>query len=173
MTRHFSLLIAWGCRFLLLAVPLVALYLLVDQSAFVQLISSSLALPVQWQTVGAAQLYSTWLLMLLHQSVGLTGLYFLSRAFAAFARGERFSPANSRFLRFFSIMLFIQTLSRPVLHAVVSMLLTLKHPPGERMLSLRMGSDEVLMLGVAMILWVTSELLLEGSRLEEENRQFV
>jgi hypothetical protein len=53
------------------------------------------------------------------------------------------------------------------------MLLSWNHPPGEKMLSVSLGSGEIEVLSLAMILWVMSELLVKASKLEKENRQFI
>lgn len=173
MIRRFSLLIAWGCLATLVVAPVVALFFLVDIEAFAAMAKHTLNMPIQWQSVTTGQWYALWLLTLLYLAVGLSGLYFLRRAFVNFARGQLFNQANSRDLRLFSIFLFAQALAKPLHFALSSMLLSLNHPPGQKMLSIALGSQEIKVIFLAMILWVTSDLLVEGSRLEHENRQFV
>jgi len=41
------------------------------------------------------------------------------------------------------------------------------------MLSISVGSNEVRMIVLAVIFWVVSNLLIEGGKLQSENRQFV
>lgn len=173
MPRRISLLIAWSCSALLVLVPVAALFYLVDLDAFGELVRRSIALPVRWRTVSDSQWYALWALLALYVSIGLAGLYFLRRAFANFARGELFNPDNSRDLRRFSILLLVQALSTPVNHALASVLLSLHHPPGQKMLSLSFGSGELKAIGISLVLWTMSSLLVEGSRLQAENRQFV
>ena len=55
----------------------------------------------------------------------------------------------------------------------MSVVLSLNHPAGERMLTISLGSNEFKAIGVALVLWVMSELLIEGCRLQTENQQFV
>ena len=173
MTRYFSLVITWGCRLLMVALPVTSIYLLLDQPAFTRMVASTTGLRVRWETVEPVQLYALWLLVTIYYALSVFGLNFLSRAFSSFARGDRFNTANSRNLRLFSILLFIQALVTPLLFAISSVVLSLNHPAGEHMLAVRMGSPEITRAVLAMIFWTTSELLLEGSRLEEENRLFV
>jgi len=52
-------------------------------------------------------------------------------------------------------------------------LLSLNHPAGEKVLSIIFGSGEIVTVALAMILWVVSDLLVEGSRLQSENQQFI
>ncbi|MEM7563012.1 MAG: DUF2975 domain-containing protein [Pseudomonadota bacterium] len=173
MIRYFAHCIAWGCTFALIALPLAALYFLFDIAQFTELAIRNLGLPVQWHTVMDLQWYALWLATAIYLSLGLIGLYFLRRAFFNFARGELFSLNNSRDLRMFSIFLFAQAVAKPVHLSLASILLTMNHPAGERMLSISFGSDQITLTALAMIMWVLSDLLVKASQLEQENRQFV
>lgn len=173
MTHRLSLLISWGCVALLILVPAAALFFLISPDSFVEFVRRSIGLPIQWQTVSTGQWHVLWALTALYVSIGLAGVYFLRRAFANFARGELFNPINSRDLRRFSILLLIQALVTPLHFALSSMLLSINHPAGQKMLSISFGGNEFRAVGVALVLWVMSNLLVEGCKLQTENRQFV
>ena len=174
MTSRFSLWIAWAARLAIGLLPVAALYLLLDLDRFRALAATALQwLPVQWGTVQAWQWYALWGATVTYLAIGVAGLWFLQKAFANFARGELFNEANSRDLRRFAQLLFVQALARPLLHTSTGVLMTINHPPGQKVLSLAFGSQEVLFIGLAMVLWVMSDLLVKGSRLEAENRSFV
>ncbi len=173
MTRYFSLLIAAGCLAILILVPLAALFFIINIDVFANLAKTNLRLPIQWQSVTTVQWYGFWLLSTCYLAIGLAGFYFLRRAFTNFAKGELFNLNNSRDLRLFSIFLFIQALARPIHFALSSVLLSWNHPTGEKMLSISLGSGEIEVLSLAMILWVMSDLLVKASKLEKENKQFI
>ncbi len=173
MTRYFSLLIAWGCLAVLIVLPLTGLYFLIDIDTFAAMVRPEMKLPIQWQTVTDGQWYAFWLLSMVYIAIGLAGFYYLRRAFVNFARGEFFNLNNSRDLRLFSIFLFIQALTRPLHFTLSSLLLSWNHPPGEKMLSISLGSGEIEVVALAMLLWVVSDLLVKASKLEHENRQFI
>ena len=173
MTRYFSHAISWTCTVLLILIPTVALFFLINHESFTEFARSSIQLPIQWQTVSKYQWYALWILTTLYVSIGLYGLYFLRRAFANIAKGELFNLANSRDLRLFSMLLLIQAIATPVHLALSSVLLSLNHPAGEKMLIVSLGSSEFRTVGVALILWVMSNLLIEGCKLQAENRQFI
>ncbi len=173
MTRKFSRLIALGCMAVLITAPMTALYFLINIELFATIARSNLGLPIQWQTISDLQWYSLWLLTVFYVSTGLVGLYFLRRAFSNFAKGQLFNHSNSRDLRLFSILLFTQALAKPLHFSISSMLLSKNHPAGQKMLSIAFGSDEVKVIALAMILWVMSDLLVRGSKLESENKQFI
>ena len=173
MIRRFSLLISRGCVAVIVASVGFAGYLLFDLQALASLAKNSLQLSIQWQTVTQVQWQLLWLLSVIYVAIGLVGLYFLRRAFSHFARGELFNPSNSQDLRMFSILLFIQALSKPLHLALSSVLLSWNHPAGQKMLSLSLGTNELKTIALAAILLVMSELLVQGSKLENENKLFI
>lgn len=173
MSRKLSSVIAWGCTLLLVCVPLASLFFLLRIGSFASLAQSSLGLPIQWWTVSKGQWYSLWVLTAAYVSIGLVGLYFLRRPFANFARGEFFNTSNSKDLRRFSLLLFAQALATPVHLSLASVLLSINHPVGQKMLSISVGSNELKAIGVALVLWVMSDLLVEAGKLQAENEQFI
>lgn len=114
-----------------------------------------------------------WLLTLVYLTIGVTGLYFLRRAFSNFAKGELFNHSNSRDLKVFSVFLFAQAVAKPLHFSSASILLSMNHPDGEKVLSISLGSTEIKVVALAMILWVISDLLIRAGKLENENQQFV
>ncbi|MBV1928611.1 MAG: DUF2975 domain-containing protein [Gammaproteobacteria bacterium] len=173
MTQQFSRLISLGCMALLIATPFLSLYFLINIELFATMTRSNLGLTIEWQTVTDIQWYSLWLLTIFYIAIGLAGLYFLRRAFSNFAKGQLFNHSNSRDLRLFSILLFAQALAKPLHFSISSVLLSLNHPAGQKMLSVSFGSNEVKVIALAMMLWVISDLLVQGSKLESENKQFI
>ena len=173
MARQFSRLIALGCMTILITAPFIALYFLININLFSAMVRNNLNLPIQWQTVSNTQWYSLWLLTVFYIAIGLVGLYFLRRAFSSFAKGQLFNYSNSQDLRLFSILLFVQAFAKPLQFSISSILLSINHPAGQKMLSISFGSDEIKVIALAMILWVMSDLLVRGSKLENENKQFI
>jgi hypothetical protein len=173
MTQQFSRLIAWGCLAILIAAPVAALYLMINIALFAALAKSHWGLAIHWQTVTSAQWYGLWLLTFCYIAIGLAGVYFLRRAFSSFAKGELFNPRNSRDLRLFAVFLFIQALAKPLHIALASVLLSLNHPAGQKMLSISLGSGECKVIAIAIIMWVMSDLLVRACALEHENKQFI
>ncbi len=173
MTRLFSQIIAFSSMTILITSPIVALYFLINIDQFAEIARSNITLPIQWQTVSDMQWYSLWFLTALYIAIGLAGLYFLRRAFFNFAKGQLFNYSNSRDLRLFSILLFIQALAKIIHLTISSVLLSINHPAGQKILSVYFGSNELKIIALAMILWVMSDLLVRGSKLENENKQFV
>ncbi len=173
MSKRFSLVISWVCVAVMIVVPVTAFWLLIDLNTFKTLAERNLGLPIIWASVEHWQWLTQWLLTALYLSIGLFGLYYLHRAFSRFAAGEWFTHANSSNLRRFSILLIVQVIAKPLYFALSSLLLSINHPAGQKTLSLLVGSNEIKTLVLAMILWVVSDLLIAGGKLQSENRQFV
>ncbi len=173
MTQQFSRIIAFGCIAIIIVAPIIALYFLINIDQFAEITRNNLALPIQWQTVSDMQWYSLWLLTALYAAIGLTGLYFLRRAFFNFAKGQLFNYSNSHDLRLFAILLFVQALAKIMYLTISSVLLSINHPAGQKIVSVSFGSDEIKVIALGMILWVVSDLLVRGSKLENENKQFI
>jgi heme A synthase len=155
------------------AIPVAALYFAIDIDAFASVARGSLPLPIQWQTVASGQLYGLWALTAAYLSIGVIALYYLFRAFRQFADGAWFTADNSRSLKRFAILLFAQACLQPIYGGAASVILSLNHPAGQKVLSLSIGSNELRTIAIAMILWVVSEILLKGRALEDENKAFV
>jgi hypothetical protein len=173
MTRHFSQLIALGCLALIVVTPIVAVYLLINIDQFARIAQRSFGHSIQWNTVSDSQWYSLWALTFLYVAIGLIGLHFLRRAFSNFANGALFNYSNSRDVRLFAVCLFIQALAKPMHFSLASILLSMNHPAGQKVLSVSLGSDEIKVIALGMILWVMSSLLVSATRLENENKQFI
>lgn len=173
MTRLFSKIISFACLGALIIGPLIALYLLIKIKVFSSLAIDNLHIAILWQTVTSTQWYSLWAITFAYMAIGWLGIYFLRRAFVGFAKGEFFNEQNSRALKRFSICLFAQALAKPLHFSLASVLLSLNHPAGQKMLSISFGSNELKIIVLAMILWVLSSLLVEASKIENENKQFI
>lgn len=173
MGKIFSHLISWGSIATIVLVVIALFSFFIDIAWFAELAQSNLRLPIYWTTVEQWQWYLLWAATTAYLAIGLFGLYFLHRAFKKIAAGELFNLANSLNIRRFSILLFVEAAAKPVHFSLASVFLSLNHPEGEKMFSLSVGSQELTMLFLAMILWVISDVLVAGGRLQSENRQFV
>ncbi|MGH1543312.1 MAG: hypothetical protein ACRBHB_23110 [Arenicella sp.] len=173
MSKKLSYLISWGSMATIALMLIVLFSFLIDIAWFAELAQSNLRLPIYWTTVEQWQWYLLWASTAVYLAIGLFGLYFLHLAFRKIATGELFNLANSLNIRRFSILLLVQALAKPICFSGASVLLSLNHPEGEKVFSLFFGSQELTLIALAMIFWVVSDLLVAGSRLQSENRQFI
>ncbi len=173
MTRTMAALVAWACTAWLVVTPVAALYMLIDIDRFSSLAIDNLALPIQWYTVSHGQWIALWAITAGYLSLGYAGAWFLRKAFMSFARGAWFDVENSRHLRRYAALLISQGIAKPVHFGLASVVLSLNHPQGERLLTVSVGSNEALSILAGLVLWVLADLLVKGIRADAENRQFV
>lgn len=103
----------------------------------------------------------------------VAGLWHAQRCFAQFAKGQVFTDQATGHLRRLAGWVAASALAAMVAGAVVSVLLTLGNAPGSRHLAVGIGSDQVLTLFFAGMVWLIAEVMDQGQRLARENEQFV
>jgi len=167
-----SKIIVYGTTAALWISVIAAGYLLWDIDSYARIARDNLPPTLQWSTVMPWQWYSQWFMTVAYMSIGWVGLVGVTMIFA-FAKGELFTLANSTSLRYFAWLLLAQAIAAPIHYALATLVLSLNHPAGTKMLSLSIGSSELSHIALAMILWVISQLLVEACKLQNENRQFV
>lgn len=173
MTQILSRLVSWGCAMVLVLAPAAFAYLLWDIDLFAHLAQRQIDLPVRWQSVTHWQWYTLWVTTLMYLGIGWAAIFYLRCAFVRFASGELINLKNSRNIRRFAELFFLQTLAKPVLITLSSLLLSANHPAGQKMLSVSLGSNEILGIAMAFVFWVISSLMFEANRIQSENEQFI
>jgi hypothetical protein len=171
--RRIGAAMVWACRGLTLVMPLAWLAFWFwagpeSLAAQAHLSASSLMVPLQtWQRVASA------LVMALPLGLLLMGIGQARRCFGLFAQGEVFSSQTTSLLRRFAGWVAAAALAAILASTMVSVLLTVTHPPGMRQLAIGVGSNHVFTLFFAATVWLMAAVIGEGQALAEENRGFV
>jgi len=149
-------------RRVLVLVPLLGLYFLVQIESLADVTSSVgfQELGIEWETVTPGQWYAFWLLAALYVSIGLVGVYFLRRAFLAAARGGPLDRPIWIDIRRFAVLFFLQSIVSPLHAMVASYLLSMNHPPGQGVIALSLGSEDLSAMALGLVIWSISALLL-------------
>lgn len=119
---------------------------------------------VSWQNRGLALLVS-----LLPGAMSMLVCWNLVRLFSAYARGMLFTEMNALYIKRAGIWLVARQLFDPFYGALLSVILTLDNPPGQRMLTLGLGSTNLLGVLVGLLIILVAWIMQEGCRLQEEN----
>lgn len=101
------------------------------------------------------------------------GLLEVRRIFCDFADGELITPALAPRLERFGAAVTLQALLNPVAGALLSVLLTLGNPPGQRMLALSLPSHDVVSVLVGLLIIAIGSVMREAARIAEEHASFV
>lgn len=97
----------------------------------------------------------------------------LRRLFLFYARGEVFSEGALRALNRVAALMFIEVLAAFVVQAPQTYILSLANPPGQRSMSLGLGSNDLAFLFMAGVVLVIARVMAEARRVSEENASFV
>lgn len=93
--------------------------------------------------------------------------------FGCFADGELLARTPAEHLRRLGLGLTVLAAVQPVSQTLVVLAVTLGNPPGERRLWFGLSSQHYLVLLFGLLLLALAQVLLEGSRVAEENREFI
>lgn len=103
----------------------------------------------------------------------LAGVWQARRCFAMFAQGQVFTLQATALLGRFAGWVAWAALAALLASSLTSVLLTLNNPPGQRHLSIGIGSDHVFTLFFAGLVWLMAAVIAQGQSLAEENEGFV
>jgi len=119
--------------------------------------------PLPWSA-----LLMGFLTSMLPVGVGLYGVYCLSRLFRLYEHGQVFLAENVYWYKRLSRVLLWSCLAGILCRCLLSVVLTLHNPPGQRMISLSLSSDDLNLLLLGGVLAVIAWVMDEGRRLQEE-----
>lgn len=167
---------AWVCAVLAVALPLAVLYQLVTTPTEGLLLRSGVSL----STVQAAMLEVELWQRILVVGLGMVpvccasyGLVCAMRCFSGFSQSEYFSLRNVRCLRGFAAGIFASVVAGFFVSMAISVVLTLGAPAGQRALAMGLGSNELITLLFAGMVWQISAVMAKAVALAEENAQFI
>lgn len=106
-------------------------------------------------------------------SIALFALWQLRSLFGLYAQGQIFTAANVLCLRHFAVAVILSAAAKPVTGALLSVVLTLANPPGQRQLSIQFGSSEITTLFVGCVFLIIAWVMDAGRELAEEQSQIV
>jgi len=110
---------------------------------------------------------------LLPVAVSLYALWQMWALFGCFAQGELLASEPAMHLRKLGLGLCSLAAAQPVGHTLAILALTWGNPKGERQLWFGLSSEHYLAVLFGLLLLALAQVLLEGARLADENREFV
>jgi hypothetical protein len=121
----------------------------------------------KWQRIVAGVLTEIPLIMF------MAGLWQVRRCFQQFSAGRFFSSTAVRSLSRFAGWTMASVITSVVTTSLISIVITLQNPSGARSLTVSFGSDQVLLLFFAGMVWVIASVIHQGQILAEENASFI
>ncbi|WLG33554.1 DUF2975 domain-containing protein [Pseudomonas simiae] len=120
-----------------------------------------------WQILGAILVSSVPLVAL------ASGLNHLCRLFQGYARGEYFSYSAAVHLGKVGRGVILWVISSFICTPILSILVTLHAPPGQRLLTISFTSADFVALFLAGCIAVIARILVRASEVDSENQTFV
>jgi len=167
---------AWACALLAVALPLAVLYQLVTTPTEGLLLRAGVSLSAVQVAMLDVELWQRLLALglgMLPVCCASYGLVCAMRCFSGFSQGEYFSLRTVRYLRGFAAGVFASVVTGFVVAMAISVLLTLGAPAGQRALAVGLGSNELITLLFAGMVWQIAAVMSRAVALAEENAQFV
>ena len=179
-TKHqpgLSRLLAWACLALAVLLPMAALYGCVQASPVNMLVQMGIRLPsgadlhslpiTVWQHGGAVAI------SLLPVSAMAYALWHAQQCFNGFARGDVFRLGTVRHLRGFASGLLASSSAGLLAPTAIVWLLTLGAPAGQRVLTVSLGAQPLLMLLFSGIVWQMGHAMTRAVEIAEDNAQII
>ncbi|PLP60120.1 hypothetical protein CYK37_08125 [Mesorhizobium loti] len=128
------------------------------------------AAPAQSSAIAALLLV---VVFLVQTAPMIAGLLSLRLAFRDIAQRETIGAGAARWLRRSGIAFFVNALVMLLSRPVVSLILSIDMPPGQRFLSIGFGTPELLTLLVSGVLVMFGHLMTVAAEIEDENKRFI
>lgn len=171
--QRISAWLAWACLLLIVGLPLlVASYWAVADTGLLAVRANMLPLSIQapvqdWQRVVGA------LLTGIPVALMLRGVWEARLCFQQFAVGKVFTSEAVQQLRKFAAWIMGSSLASILIGPALSVVLTINNAPGTQQVAIGIGTDHVLTLMFAAVVWVMASVIAQGQALAEENASFV
>ena len=106
-------------------------------------------------------------------AISIYGLFHLGHLFRLFGQGEIFGSENVHELLIVTRSLFAYGIANPIIGAVLSVIVTMNNPPGEKQIAFGIGSDDLTIFFIATVFLIIGWVMAEGHKISEENAQIV
>ncbi len=94
----------------------------------------------------------------------------LKNLFSLYRHQQFFAAQNVLCIRWIALALLIKEALSPVYEMLMSLALTMNNPPGQRMISISFGSNNIEIIVTALVILVIAWIMDEARKLEEDKR---
>lgn len=171
--RRVSKLLRGACDAYLLLRPLLAVGIWLNLESVMRSVGPFANLPMRMEFIGPVNVILGFLVTCIPMGLMMYGVWRLRQLFSLYSTGALFSLASARHLHVFASMLLVTVLTSPVIDILLSLVLTMNYPAGERAISINLGSNDLSMLFIAGVMFAIAWIMREGYLLAEENAEFV
>jgi hypothetical protein len=99
--------------------------------------------------------------------------YFLVCLFKLYERGDIFTLQSVRYIKKIGYTILISQIAGLFYHAAISLALTFNNPVGQRVISLGASQNNAYVIVIAIMIIFISWIMVEGCKLQEEQKYIV
>ncbi len=172
---HISRILKWAAIGLCIALPIIeAGYWITNGYPFLAPFFQLDVLPtlanISWtfKDLNAAQTFLCFLADLIPMGFSIAALIYLAQIFNAFQRLELFKADNALRLKKAGWAVVWGQIFHPIHEAMLSLILTYRNPPGQRVISIGFGTHELTLLAIGLTILLVSWIFAEAAKLHEE-----
>lgn len=171
--QHLSRVLSWILVLVLVLLCSMWLIFFINISYFQSIAMNNLKIAIQWDTVNSWQLYIACFMSMLSSLVLIWGIVNLRKAFEAFSTGKIFELSNVVFIKRFSATLILSSLINPMIHSLLSVVLSFNHPASQKIFAISINSINLSILFIGLVFWLISKILIQAYHLSVENKAFI
>lgn len=109
-----------------------------------------------------------FLVSLIPNGIFMFACFLLAKLFSLYEKGQIFLARNIRCIRNLGILLLIKPALLMVHEALLTLVLTMNNPIGERLISLSAGTEKIEDIALALLILLISWVMDEGRKLKEQ-----
>lgn len=136
------------------------LEMVIDDIVIEEAIAPSFPLPWKTRLLGLA-------VSMIPTGIGMLSLWWLVRLFSCFTVGQIFTESTVKYIRRLGWTMVAGFVATPIHEALLTMVLTMHNPPGERMMTISLESADFEELLTAGVIILVSWIMEEGRKLRE------
>ena len=155
------------CYISIAVMPLILVWIWMDPERVAQDFSDTSDLVLS-EAIGFLTRIFGFTLTIIPTTLMIIGLLSLQEFLNNLQKSDYFNPNNPTLLRKFAFMLLWSTLARPLIGALVSIVITINNPPGQRTVTFSLGTDEISGVFVALLIMLLSLLMAESQSSVDE-----
>ncbi|MBL8644598.1 MAG: DUF2975 domain-containing protein [Rhodospirillaceae bacterium] len=167
-----SRILGWVCLALMIFLPLWVVAGWLSFDTWGSTMASRLGIARDYavpETLSAEQVMLGITVTMAPVSTMIFGLWNLRKLLAGFGAGRIFTLENTRALKIFAWSVLMVIVVQFLTDGLLSMVLTLNNPPGQRVLALGLSSDQVVAFFFGAVFVLIARVLEEGRKLADEN----
>ena len=172
-TARLSRNLRWLATLLVVGVPLGLIWTWANFAELAPYLLSTAGVAFDPERVTPPLLVAAFTVNMVPGGIAMYGFWRLRRLFGLFAQGRYFDGEVIRCVQSFASAAFAYGLAAPVSRTLIALIVSLPNAPGERVLLLRLSSDDLVVAFLGGVFFLISRVWRKAKMIAEENAQIV